>query len=314
MPKGIREEKLKELVNALPEQTKEQITSLTIKEGNFRGGKEVGAILAQLPNLETLNLSDSRLEKGQLHFLSKLKNLTFLNLSGNKNISETDVEGFKNLSRLKSLNLANTNFDPRLFKKFPVMKKLTELDLSKTTLNEKSFKKISAFENLKTLNINEIELGDAKKNEVGSSYEGTTATHYKTTIENPKILSNSHLKYLKRLSTLSHLSLENVPIKQAGFASLANLEKLEALRFSIIGSNHKFASRSIGQLSKLKALKDLTLDFDKEAWESPLKNLEKQFKKFKHKKFSARLNPPKSEKRKRAGIYSADGGELTFLK
>ena len=93
-------------------------------------------IFKTLTNLKTLDLHHNKLKKLDVNLLSPLVNLRRLKLDGNKNLTFSDQNPFKNNLKLQELNMADCGFDSLDKNIFSSLTELKTLGLYRNNLSE----------------------------------------------------------------------------------------------------------------------------------------------------------------------------------
>ncbi|GKV27260.1 hypothetical protein SLEP1_g36452 [Rubroshorea leprosula] len=192
--------------------------------------------------LKSLSLADnginSFIENEDFHRLSKLSNLEFLDLSWNEFNSKI-LLSLSELSSLKSLNLAENNFQvsnhTNGFKRLSKLRSLEILDLTGNYLNNNILTSLSDLLSLKSLNLTYCNLMIAS-NHMEANFESLSR--------------RSHLEFL---DLRSNIDLNNNVLPYLSFMRFSNLRNLKILDLSDNDLNINILT-SLSELPSLKSL------------------------------------------------------------
>ncbi|GEM_PF-2948397 len=157
------------------------------------------AIIATIPKLKTLDLSQGVFTAAGLKLLSGAENLVTLNLS-NSNVTNDTVEGVRNLHQLAGLNLMSCRkITDDALAHVASLKKLTSLTVSHTKITDAGLEHVSRLTSLKGLQI-----------------EGTSVT-------------DAGIAHIKNMTKLETLGLRGVRITDASVKTLSRFRRLRHL-------------------------------------------------------------------------------------
>ena len=207
--------------------------------------------LTKLPQLRTLDLSETNTVDADLNGISKLT-LTTISLSSTS-ISNESVEQLALIPTLQTVNLGRTKVSIDCIDHLRLLSNLTELELPQTLLTDANIPRLALLDSLKSLDL---------------------------ASGNVTILGLAHLRDMKNLESLV---LDSCPITDAGLVSLAGMDNLKQLQLRYtevtdVGLTHleshsqletldlnstKITDAGLASLSKLKNLETLELDSTK---------------------------------------------------
>jgi cellulose synthase/poly-beta-1,6-N-acetylglucosamine synthase-like glycosyltransferase/Leucine-rich repeat (LRR) protein len=160
-----------------------------------------------------------------LRYLESLTKLKALNL-GDTQLDDGDLSGFGKLAQLETLSLENTPLTGAGFGQLRGLDKLTALNLNKTRVGDSALRQLGKMPRLQRLELSSTRVADGGLNH---------------------ILASAQLKYLDLFGT---------NITDAGLASLQDKQGLQAL---FLGGTQT-SDLGVGYLQKLSTLQDLDLE------------------------------------------------------
>src|SRR5690606_10291152 len=104
--------------------------------------------LGQIPTLETINLSRTRITGKGLEPLAPLQNVTELKLQFAEFLTATDVGHLVDWKNLRYLDLRGTRADSGVFERLAVHRSLEFLDISSTEVDDEGFEELAALTKL----------------------------------------------------------------------------------------------------------------------------------------------------------------------
>ncbi|TGD45079.1 hypothetical protein EEB11_00385 [Pseudotabrizicola sediminis] len=248
-------------------------TKLTFYDDSFRALENLPPEIADLKNLESLNLHRTKITDRELKHVSSLTELRYLNLGYTKitdealaNISSlvnlnhlelqnthlTDVglDRIVGLSELKVLVLYYTQISDDSFDVFSKLPKLSFLALSGNRVGDKGLGRITELTELRGLVLGRTQITDKGLRHI-SGLRGLTRLH----LAQEKI-SDKGLIFIENLKDMSILKLDGTQITDDGLRSISKLSAMRALSLS----DTKISETGLGNIAGLKALTSLFLD------------------------------------------------------
>jgi internalin A len=228
-------------------------------------------VLSKLTNLTQLNLSLSS-EVNDIEVLSKLTNLTQLNLD----LNDSEVNNIEVLSKLTNLAQLNLDLGSGKVNDIKVLSKLTNLTQLNLSLREvNNIEMLSKLTNLTQLNlslsseVNDIEvlskltnltqltlnLGSSKVNDIEVLSKLTNLTQLNLNLGSSREVND--IEVLSKLTNLTQLTLNLGNSKVNDIEVLSKLTNLTQLNLNLGGSREV---NNIEVLSKLTNLTQLTLN------------------------------------------------------
>ncbi|WP_162659943.1 leucine-rich repeat domain-containing protein [Tuwongella immobilis] len=275
-----------------------QLTHLSLVAVVDRNDNALGdgiAVLAALPRLESLDVSITRLSDAGLAKLgtfpalkvlkcqeiaitgkgfaglTKLKNLTELDVGQVGGMTDAYLTPIGNLSNLTKLDLSGTNLGENAMKAIGKCTKLTDLKLG-VQLNGRLMQELSGLTQLTTLSVNGTEQGDElipiiarfpnlkslTLTFVNVSDRGVAALANARSLEVCKIdeceLTDASLATFAKLPNLTELSITGAILGDNGVSALASAPKLT--RLTLRGKALSDAAEpALSRLTQLKQLK-----------------------------------------------------------
>lgn len=107
--------------------------------------------LGQVPTLEEINLSRTRITGKGLEPLAKLKNVAALKLRFAEFLTATDIGHLTEWENLRALDLRGTRADSGVFERLIVHRSLEFLDISSTEVDDEGFEELAALTKLAEL-------------------------------------------------------------------------------------------------------------------------------------------------------------------
>ncbi|WP_437193922.1 hypothetical protein [Planctomicrobium sp. SH527] len=182
--------------------------------------------LGQLPNLQALDVSHTRVTPAGLMKLRDSRKVQYLMVSGLAIDEQTLNEIVQVWPNLTTLGLEKTNIPSGGFRSLSKLRRLQSLNLSRTVVSDRDLKWISGLTRLKTLHINQTGISDR-----GMIYLGRIESLWKLDLNHTHITS----KGLKELKGLQELELFYFLGTNVSIDGLDHLKSLKSLR--IIGVN-----------------------------------------------------------------------------
>jgi len=209
------------------------------------------ASLAGLTKIESLSLDETDITDDGLKHLAGMRELKSLRISA-RGISDKGLAYLTHFPRLERLRLASIGSDAT----WEAIGKLTALrDLSAYVgeVSEEAWAQIEKLQNLESLSVHGDGVNDAAMRHIGC------LTTLKTlSIQNARV-TDVGLAQLSPLSNLEHLSLYRLPITADGLHSLAALKRLTWLS---LGGITDLGTSGLESLAKSTSLEILNLSND----------------------------------------------------
>jgi eukaryotic-like serine/threonine-protein kinase len=206
--------------------------------------------LAACTDLQSLDLSETKLRDSDLAGLAKLPNLRTLRLR-RVPITDRGLKELAPLTNLEVLDLANTNITGSGFAQLANAAHLRELWLADTLLKEQHLPLLAPFEKLQVLVIggNRHDIGDE-----GARQIAALASLQRLALRNAKI-TDASLADLANLANLEELDLTGTRVTDAG---IAELEEMPNLRRLVLDGT-SITDGAVASLTKIKSLRSLNL-------------------------------------------------------
>jgi len=182
--------------------------------------------IGKLTSLESLNLKRTKIHGQGLRYLESLTKLKTLDL-GDTQLDDGDLSGFGKLTQLETLSLENTPITGAGFGQLKGLDKLVALNLNRTRVGDSALRKFDKLPKLQRLELSNTRVSDG---------------------------GLSHI--LASAGQLRYLDLFGTPITDAGLSSLQNKQQLQAL---FLGGTQT-SDIGLSYLQKLNNLQDLDLE------------------------------------------------------
>jgi hypothetical protein len=199
--------------------------------------------LARIPQLQRLDLSQTRISDQGLAYLKTAPKLVEVNLAYAEKIGDPAHAVIKNWKNLRKLNLRGTVVADETAASAASLPELEVLDIADTIVGDVGVEALAAAQNLK-----ELSLGNIRMSEVG-------------------------FQSLRQLTTLSHLDLSGrrhqgpSNISERGIQAISSLRQLRVLKLG----HTKFPAKSFPELAAMPAVERLGLEFCPEVNDETLK-------------------------------------------
>ena len=204
--------------------------------------------LAELKNLQVLDLTYTGVTDAGMKDLAGLKNLQTLWLSGT-GVADAGLRELAGLNSLQALYLDDTKVTDTGTKELAGLKNLQTLDLHGTSVADPGLKKLATLKKLRSLNVERTHLTDAGLKEL-AGLKGL-----QTLDLNGTPVTDEGLKELARLQGLQRLDLGGTPVTDAGLKELARLQRLQ--RLDLGGT--RVTDAGLKELAQLQGLQILSL-------------------------------------------------------
>ena len=179
-------------------------------------------LLAQLRDLEMLNLSNPALREADVRALQGLPKLNSLGLMGTP-IGDEALTVLKTLPELRELNIIGTKVTDAGLVNLEGLKKLEYLGLKSTAITD------AGLEHLKGLtNLNNLVLADTKVTDAGLVHLAGLTRLEGLNLSNTNV-TDAGLAQLGRMPSVAGLNLSGTKVTDAGLAHLKPLPKLTKL-------------------------------------------------------------------------------------
>lgn len=209
------------------------------------------SVTLNLPKLTRLDLSACTVTPAMMASLSKLENLEVLSLEGTR-IGDEDVSQLANLAQLKELNLSHTMITDSSFRVLGTLKSLEILKVSNTNLNGSGMqfmKSKRAEGGLRVLDASRTHFG-----EQGLQHLKGAEALEELNVAAAGVTDRALAQHLKGVSHLKKLILSFNTISNAGVPALASIKSLEEL---YLCECYKMDDQSLFLLKSNKELKVL---------------------------------------------------------
>lgn len=201
--------------------------------------------LARMPQLQKLDLSQTRISDQGLAYLKTAPRLVEVNLAYAEKIGDPAHAVIKNWKHLRKLNLRGTVIADETAASAASLPELEVLDIADTIVGDVGVEALAAAQKLK-----ELSMGNIRMSEVG-------------------------FQSLRQLTTLSHLDLSGrrhqgpANISERGIDAIASLKQLRVLKLG----HTKFPAKSFAALAAMPAIQRLGLEFCPEVNDETLKQI-----------------------------------------
>ena len=201
--------------------------------------------LARMPQIERLDLSQTRISDQGLAYLKTATKLVEVNLAYAEKIGDPAHAVIKHWKNLRKLNLRGTVIADETAASAASLPELEVLDIADTIVGDVGVEALAAAQKLKVLSM-----GNIRMSEVG-------------------------FQSLRQLTTLSHLDLSGkrhqgpANISARGIEAIASLRQLKVLKLG----HTKFPAKSFSALTAMPAIEGLGLEFCPEVNDETLKLL-----------------------------------------
>jgi Leucine-rich repeat (LRR) protein len=192
-------------------------------------------LLAELPNLERLDLSMTRITDRGMQQLKKAPSIVELNLRYAEQVTDEGMAVVKNWKKIKRLNLRGTKVTDNTLEHVSGLTTLESLDVGYAEVTDVGLDRLAALTNLKELTIGGNKLTDA----------GLQSLRFLT-----------GLTYLDVSGTQrTDSGLWSISLTDLGIDAIATLKELKELRLN----GMTVSARSLGKLKTLRKLERLSL-------------------------------------------------------
>lgn len=231
--------------------------------------------IADLTDLEELDLQDAQVSDAGLIHLQRLSKLKRLNLFKNPNtlaitdagmahlkhlksleelrlpsgITDTGIEHLTALDSLKKVNLWGDGITDKSMSMLAQMKSLENLDISSRGVTDAGIEKLAQCPRLKSLSLQNAPITDAAFAHLTKLKTLTSLSFSKTNV------TGKGLATLKELPHLTELTCRDEKLGEDATYHLAQIKSLETLRLQYVGFN--LDDQDLENLSNLTSLKNL---------------------------------------------------------
>lgn len=221
------------------------------------------AVLARLPNLRKIDLSETHITDLGLEQLKPLDNITDLNLYFCEHVTDGGVAHLKGWKKLQRLNLRGTKITDTSLEHLSTMTSLVALDVGFAMITNDGLAQLSGLSNLRELMIGGNKLSDSgmqflkslpglTKLDLGGA-QRTDSGLWSVTI------TDEGLDAVATLAHLRELNLDGTKISDLGLAKLKGLAELRSLNLG----RTQISTQGLKNLTGLKNLETLILYKDK---------------------------------------------------
>lgn len=206
--------------------------------------------LSRLTNLKMLDVSSCNISTKGLQYFSELKNIEVLGLSLTK--IDSDISALKGLSKLRSLNVSDTDLEDDSLITLAGLESLALLDIASTEITDVGLGHLSKAESLRFLSFGECEVSFAGLSKLPSGLQALKVL---------KLGGGISLKAIAHLTNLIALTIEECDFKKSELSTLSSLSKLEYLEFEDIPLKGigRLPFRTLKSLSAIGC--DVSVDF-----------------------------------------------------
>jgi hypothetical protein len=166
--------------------------------------------------------------RSRLKSLSRLKNLTYLWLTNNGRVTDTDLGALAELPRLEGIELANLRLTDAGVAHLAKIQSLSFVDCTRCLLTDAALADLSKLPALTRLQV--------------------------APVQGVEAITDAGLAHVARIKTLEHLEIGGRKITDRGLAQLATLPNLESLVLRFVG----VTDAGLAHLASLANLKSLT--------------------------------------------------------
>lgn len=209
--------------------------------------------LAKLLNLESLNLTATKITNTGLSVTTSLPKLTKLTLNGCL-ISLPMIETLSKLERLEFLSLESTKVGDTELPPLANLSQLKELDLSYCPITDNAFKVLGSIKNLEVLRVGHTGINGSgmqfmkrKKSEAGLKVLNANVTRF----------GEQGLQFVKGIETLEELDIANAGVTDRAIS--LNLKGLPHLKRLNLSYNLEITDKGTQVLGAIKSLEELSL-------------------------------------------------------
>jgi Leucine-rich repeat (LRR) protein len=217
------------------------------------------AKIAQLDQLQKLNLSYTKISDLGLEHLRPLRHVTYLNCYYCEYLSDGGIAFLKQWDNLEYLNVRGTEVTSRVFEHLSNMKRLKTLDVGCSRVNDDGFDALASLENLEELHIGGDKmtgralpllrlLPSLKRLDVDGS-QRTDSGRWGL------MLTDVNVESLSALTQLESLKMGGALVTDAGMKALEPLINLQSLDLSKMD----ITAQGIEPLTKLPKLRRVSL-------------------------------------------------------
>ena len=220
---------------------------------------ETVRVLADIPNLQRLNLTSTAVTDEGLRRLDSLERLESLVLVSTHVCGDAFVE-MENLSMLRELVLTSSDFGDEGMERVGKMKLLEELRPDGTAVTDKGLEALAGLSHLKLLNLQGALIANvgleslAELTELLELYLGGTIYYKNQVYESP--ISDEGMPCLEKLTELRILHLNDTQVTDAGIASLKPLQEIRELNLA----DTYITDGCLATLSQLPHLRHVLVD------------------------------------------------------
>lgn len=211
-------------------------------------------LIKKFKNLKRLDLSSLDIEDHHLDAIGSLKQLTALNLSDCRQITDKGINRLKELQNLKELYLAGcTELTSACLLDLKVLTELTKLDISSVNIRDEDIVHLKELKNLKMLDISKCWL---LTNKGVVQLVELKQLKWLNLALNTQITEKEAL-VLKELKRLTFLNLHSSPLTDQALGHIKELKNLTSLDLS----KSQLTDQGLFHLTELAKLKDLKLTY-----------------------------------------------------
>lgn len=235
-----------------PEQVIAKFQGMQKNKVNDTHLKELAALSSGLDQITQLDLTGAQLGPAGLEALGKLTALKSLSLRGLK-VQQQAYAPLGNLTNLEVFTLEDSTFgDPAAPCLLP-MTEMRELTLSGTTITDEAFRGLAGMQKLEVLRVARTQIN-------GAGMQVLKGPPLRVIEAGQTQFGQQGLKYVKRLSTLEVLAVNEAYV---GNEALQQIKSCKGLKELMLSGNPTLHDRGVQCLKSLKNLERLSLSGNK---------------------------------------------------
>ncbi len=213
---------------------------------NLEISDESVALLATLPSLEYLSLSDPRITDAALADIARMPSLTTLLFQG-CSITDRGLTRLRNLENLEHLMIARTDVTTAGLRHLMTLPNLNLLSLNLKAEAEPNWEHLKWFTQVQDLRLRGAAIHNADLRHLQGLPQ---LTQLNLELEEP--IDDTGIAFLKPLTNLENLWINHSIVTDSGLASLSQMNDLERLNVSCMATNEGLLT--LGDLDSLRFL------------------------------------------------------------